>query len=197
MQIHGVEPGEYDLVIQLYEQPAGCLVETIGEKVMPLSITAEQTSSGVVQIGDVEVECRTGPRVGSDMRAFQFADADGQIRNVDDLGGRYVLLHAWATWCVPCMQSMPNLKSTVEQFSEKPLTVVGLNLDEDATAAKATAEREALNWAQNYLGADSDLMRQLAISSVPAYYLIGPDGKLVGSASEWEQIEELLKAQWK
>ena len=49
-----------------------------------------------------------------------------------------------------------------------------------------------MNWAQNYLGDDSDLMRQLGVSSVPAYYLIGPDGKLVGSANDWEQVEELL-----
>jgi hypothetical protein len=37
-------------------------------------------------------------------------------------------------------------------------------------------------------------MRQLAVSSVPAYYLIGPDGKLIGSANQWEQIEQLLSA---
>jgi hypothetical protein len=33
----------------------------------------------------------------------------------------------------------------------------------------------------------------LAVSSVPAYYLIGPDGKLVGSTNQWETIEQLLR----
>jgi hypothetical protein len=36
-------------------------------------------------------------------------------------------------------------------------------------------------------------MRQLAVSSVPAYYLIGPDGKLLGSANQWELVEKLLR----
>ena len=38
-------------------------------------------------------------------------------------------------------------------------------------------------------------MRQLSISTVPAYYLIGLDGKLLGSANQWEQIEKLLDAE--
>ena len=193
--IHGVEPGEYDLVIQLYEQPAGCLVETIGARIVTVTVTAEQAVRGQIDIGEIEVQCRVGPRVGSDMRAFKFTDASGQVRHVDDLNGRYILLHAWATWCTPCIQSMPILKASVERYADAPLTVVGLNVDNDEAQAKAMANAQGMDWAQNYLGLDSDLMRQLAISTVPAYYLIGPDGELVGSANQWEQIDKLLSTE--
>jgi thiol-disulfide isomerase/thioredoxin len=192
LRVDGVEHGEYDLVIQLYEQPAGCLIETIGEKILPVIITAEHAASGQFEIGEIEVPCRIGPRVGSDMRAFQFTDASGRVRYVDDMKGQHVLLHAWATWCAPCLESMPTLKATIERYSESPLTVVGLNVDEDMANARAMAKRQRMNWAQNYLGPDSDLMRQLAVSSVPAYYLIGPDGKLIGSANQWEGMDKLL-----
>jgi beta-lactamase regulating signal transducer with metallopeptidase domain/uncharacterized GH25 family protein/thiol-disulfide isomerase/thioredoxin len=195
LRIHGVQAGEYDLVIQLYEQPAGCLVETIGEKVVPIKITADQIGVGEVGIGDIDVECRIGPRVGTDMRAFEFTDSAGRVRQINDLSGKYVLFHAWATWCAPCVEAMPALKAAVEQHSDKPLTVVGLNIDKDVSAAKTMAEKQGWDWAHNYLGDDSTLMRQLAISSVPAYYLIGPNGKLIGSANQWEQIEELLGAE--
>jgi hypothetical protein len=84
-------------VIQLYEEPAGCLVETIGEKVVPITVTSQQADAGRMDIGDIEVECRIGPRVGSDMRAFQFTDSAGRVRYVDDLPGQYLLLHVWAT----------------------------------------------------------------------------------------------------
>lgn len=192
LNIHGVASGDYDLVIQLYEQPAGCLVETIGEKIVTVSVTAEQAATGRVAIGNIEVPCRIGPRVGTDMRAFSFTDASGQVRHIDDMQGKFVLFHVWATWCEPCIASMPRLTATVERYSETALTVIGLNIDEDRAAAQATATTQKMQWAQNYLGADSDLMRQLAISSVPAYYLIGSDGKLIGSANQWETIEQLL-----
>jgi beta-lactamase regulating signal transducer with metallopeptidase domain/uncharacterized GH25 family protein/thiol-disulfide isomerase/thioredoxin len=195
LQIHGVQPGSYDLVIQLYEQPAGCLVETIGEKIIPVKITEDDLAAGEVAMGDIEVACRIGPRVGSDMRAFQLTDSDGRVRYVDDMHGRHVLFHVWASWCQPCLVSMPEVKSTVEQHTDAPLTVVGLNIDSDNTVAKSLAHEGGWTWAQNYLGDDSDMMRQLAVSSVPAYYLIGPDGKLVGSTNEWEQMKKLLSAE--
>ncbi|MEM9658145.1 MAG: redoxin domain-containing protein, partial [Planctomycetota bacterium] len=194
LRIHGVPPGEYDLAIQLYEEPAGCLVETIGEKIVPITVTEEQATATEMILEDIEVKCRVGPRVGSDMRAFEFTDASGRRRHVNDLKGRYVVLHAWATWCAPCLASMPTLQTTVEEHADAPLTFVGLNVDEDKTAARALAERKNWNWAHNYLGADSALMRQLAVSSVPAYYLIGPDGKLVGSSNQWKSCEEMLRA---
>jgi hypothetical protein len=89
------------------------------------------------------------------------------------------------------------LKASIAQHSQSPLTVIGLNVDDDLSAAQSLAEAQGMDSAQNYLGSDSDLMRQLAVSSVPAYYLIGPDGKLVGSANQWQQMEELLAGELK
>jgi thiol-disulfide isomerase/thioredoxin len=160
--------------------------------------TQKKSADLVIQLfGEVNVECRMGPRVGSDMRALKFTDASGRVRHIDDLQGQHVLLHVWATWCAPCVESMPALKTTVDRYSQSPLTVVGLNIDEDAAAAKAMAESQQMNWAQNYLGFDSELMRQLAVSSAPAYYLIGPDGNLVGSTNQWEKIEPLITSEIK
>jgi len=48
------------------------------------------------------------------------------------------------------------------------------------------------DWSQNDLGDDSDMVRQLAISSVPTCYLIGPDGLLVASSSNWLEIKGKL-----
>jgi thiol-disulfide isomerase/thioredoxin len=149
-------------------------------------------ADGDLDLGSIDVPCRIGPRTGADMRAYKFTDADGQVRSVNDLQGRLVLLHVWATWCDPCLKAMPSLKASVDGHANSPLTVVGLNIDEDVVRAQAVANQQGLVWAQNYLGPDSDLMRQLAASSVPAYYLIGQDGKLVGSANQWSEIEQQL-----
>ncbi len=147
-----------------------------------------------MQLGEVEVPCHIGPRVGSDMSAYQIANASGVVRNVYDLRGQHVLFHVWASWCAPCLESMPSLKATLDKYSNKPLTVVGLNIDEDRQAAQRVVASHSLTWAQNYLGKESPLARQLAISSVPAYYLIGHDGKLVGSSSNWDQLQQMLES---
>ena len=70
-----------------------------------------------------------------------------------------------------------------------------MNIDEDHAVAKKIAQEGGWTWAQNYLGDDSDMMRQLGVSSAPAYYLIGPDGKLIGSSNRWEETAKLLSAE--
>ena len=200
LKIDGVPAGEYDLVIQLYEQPVGCLVETIGEKIVPITVGGATTESRVKNIGDIEVECRSGPRVGSDMRSFEFIDGHGRQRNVDDMNGQLVLFHIWASWCDPCLEAMPNLKSTFESHAKSPLTVVGVNIDEDPSRAKEMVKAGDWNWAMNYVGEDSAIARQLAISTAPAYYLMDREGKLLMSSNKWEdvqkQLEESLAEGW-
>ncbi|MEM9352769.1 MAG: thioredoxin-like domain-containing protein [Planctomycetota bacterium] len=191
-RVCGVPPGKYDLLIRLYEEPAGCLVETIGAKVVPIEVTEVEAQSGTVDAGLIEVPCRAGPRSGSDMRAFQYTDASGRRRSVFEDDGRYVLVHVWASWCAPCLQAMPDVKATAEQIADQPLTLVGLNVDAHPAAGRAAAERLDLGWSQSYLGDNSPLARQLALSSVPTYYLIGPDGRLVGSAIQWSEIKTRL-----
>jgi len=197
LRIDGVATGQYDLVIQLYEQPAGCLVETIGQMFLPITVKEGPDAASVKDLGEIAVECRIGPRVGSDMRAFKFIDSSGREQFVDDMQERYVLFHVWASWCTPCLALMPNLKSTFDGYQDENLTVVGLNVDDVAqqSEAKTLVENGDWNWAMNYLGSESAMMRQLAVSSVPAYYLVGPDGKLIMSSNQWEEIRKQLDSE--
>jgi thiol-disulfide isomerase/thioredoxin len=147
LRVVGMAPGQYDLFLRLYEQPAGCLVETVGERVLPVRVDGD----GEIDLGRIVVPCRAGPRVGSEMRSFAFDDATGRKRIVDEMTGRFVLMHVWASWCEPCLESMPDMQATIESLTDRPATFVGLNVDHDADQARALAERKELNWAQNYL----------------------------------------------
>jgi len=197
LQIGGVPPGDYDLVLRLYEQPAGCLVEAVGVKVIPVTVTAVDIKARTKDLGSIEVACRVGPRVGENMYAYKFTDTTGREHSIYDLKGRYVLLQVWASWCAPCLKSMPDIQATADQLAGKPITLVGLNIDQYPEDGEILVEKNKWNWAQNYLGDQSDMARQLAISSVPVYYLIGPDGLLKASATEWSDMKTTLKTTFK
>lgn len=194
LQIGGVPPGDYDLVLRLYEQPAGCLVEAIGSKVIPVTITSDEFKAGVKDLGSIEVPCRVGPRVGESMYAYEFTDTTGRQRRIHDMQGRYVLMHVWASWCVPCLRSLPDINATRTQLADKPITFVGLNIDQRPADGEILVEKNHWDWSQNYLGDDSDMARQLAISAVPIYFLIGPDGRLVASTNKWSEMKDHLEA---
>ena len=190
--IHGVPVGEYDLVVQLFEQPAGCLVEAVGTRVVPITVAVEKANANALDLENIEVACRAGPRPGSDMRAFEYVNSEGQVVQVKDATGRYLVFHFWASWCQPCLATMPELKGDIESLKNASFTAIGFNVDADKNHGRTLAQRLGLGWAQNYLGESSVFARQLAISAVPSYYLIGPDGMLIGSSSEWKEIRSSL-----
>lgn len=109
------------------------------------------------------------------------------------MAGQYVLMHVWASWCAPCRKSLPDVRATAERLANEPVTFIGLNIDENKAAGEALVKLGRYDWAQNFLGADSALARQLAISSVPAYYLIGPRGKLAAASVEWLDVKQALE----
>ncbi|MEX0585570.1 MAG: TlpA disulfide reductase family protein, partial [Pirellulales bacterium] len=150
-RIHGVPPGTYDLVLRLYEQPSGCLVETIGEKVVPIEVTAADVAAGTLEAGAIDVACRAGPRIGENMQAYKFVDVTGRERTIHDMQGQSVLLHVWASWCAPCIAHMPKIQASIADWTDRPITVVGLNIDEDRSLAQSLVDRNRWNWAQMYL----------------------------------------------
>jgi beta-lactamase regulating signal transducer with metallopeptidase domain/thiol-disulfide isomerase/thioredoxin len=194
LRVSGVPKGEYDLVIQLYEQPAGCLVQTVGRSIVPVEVTDEDVAAGGKTIGDVEVACRVGPRVGENMQSYKFIDADARERSVLDMQGQFVLLHVWASWCAPCVEAFPDMKATVDELPRDAIHIAGLNIDADPDEGRNFAAAKGLNWGQTYVGDDSEVARQLAISSAPAYFLVGPEGNLVASSSDWSEIKKSIEA---
>ncbi len=53
---------------------------------------------------------------------------DGQRARLADFHGKVLVLDFYATWCVPCRQSIPHLIELQSRDGSKGLQVVGLNV---------------------------------------------------------------------
>lgn len=59
---------------------------------------------------------------------------DGPALRLAELRGKVVLVDIWATWCTPCRYSLPAYRDLYEQYRDRGLVIVGVNVDEsDAT----------------------------------------------------------------
>ncbi len=60
---------------------------------------------------------------------FSLPDLTGRKVSLSSFKGQVVLLDFWATWCDPCLEELPELKSLHEKYKEKGFELVGVSLD--------------------------------------------------------------------
>jgi len=88
------------------------------------------------------------------------------------LQGKFVLVDFWATWCVGCRQSIPELNDFQKKFKDR-LVIVGIT---DETAEQV--HKTTLPHIQYSIASDPDerMMRALEIQALPHSILIDPSG---------------------
>ncbi len=184
--ISGVPAGEYDLAIEVFAKPTGCLTDALGEKVVPVTVTEEDVARGELTLPEIELPVTPVPAVG-EIPVLSFVRPGGSRGSLADCRGRFTLVHFWASWCGPCKEQIPAVRQLRERFGAEKLSVLSLSLDHDSTAWTKSIGALGLPWPQGRLdGAKS------AVSSVPYYWLLDGEGKLVVKTGAVAEVAEYL-----
>jgi len=135
----------------------------------------------------------------SELKAGQRAPAvhlesfSGGRASLADWKGALVVLNFWATWCTPCMLEMPTLESLWRQYRERRLVVIGISVDVGAPRHVIAPYLSNLGLTFPVL-LDPDMRTAQAwrVTALPATFIIGPEGDVVGMAigpREWDGAE--------
>jgi thiol-disulfide isomerase/thioredoxin len=118
--------------------------------------------------------------VGQPAPQIEGVDVQGKPLRLADFRGRVVLLVFWGSWCGPCMAQVPEEKALLERFQGRPFSVVGVNCNEDAEAARAAMEREGMTWPSWHDGEDDGgpIAEEYHVDSFPSAFLIDARGIL-------------------
>lgn len=121
-------------------------------------------------------------QVGKVFPDFDEKDLSGKPLSVGRLKGKVVLVDFWATWCGPCIAEMPNVIKAYTKYQSDGFEVIGISFDSDRDRLEAHIKKSKMPWAQYFdgLGWKNKLGQKYGINSIPATFLIGRDGKIVG-----------------
>ena len=85
-------------------------------------------------------------RIGQVSPDIEGQDTGGVRFKLSDHRGKIVLLVFWASWCAPCMESIPREKALTEHFKGRPFVLVGVNGDYSTAKAVKVVATEQIPW---------------------------------------------------
>jgi thiol-disulfide isomerase/thioredoxin len=109
--------------------------------------------------------------------AFVLTDTAGKRHRLADYKGRWVVLNYWATWCVPCIQEIPEIADF--QRAHPEVVVLGIAVDA-ADVPKTQAFAKKVGHTYPLVISDDRVEKQFAVvKGLPTTRIYDPAGKNV------------------
>jgi thiol-disulfide isomerase/thioredoxin len=144
----------------------------------------------------------SSPLLGKDAPGFKIPLLDGGDFDLAQEKGHIVVLDFWATWCGPCIETLPGLIDTVAGFPADQVKLIGVDQSESPEQVKRFLQ--ARGWKLNVaLDAGQAVGRQYGADNIPHTVVIGQDGKVAwvktgespdGESETADAIKHLLAA---
>jgi len=145
----------------------------------------------ITLVKDRSVLEKGGNQVGIKAINFIGKSINGNIIELSKLKGNYVLLDFWGTWCAPCREEIPKLKSIYEEYKDKNFIMIGIANDEIENLIKFTDENE-VKWDQIVQSIDKNIITDYGVVGYPTTFLIDTDGKVIAKNLRATELSEKL-----
>ncbi len=108
---------------------------------------------------------------------FTLKSQSGDNLKLSELRGKVVLINFWASWCGPCRQEMPALDQLYQRYRSLDFTVLGVNVEENADAAKALLKDIPVTFPILFDSANN-VSKLYKVSGMPSTILVDRDGNM-------------------
>jgi len=131
-------------------------------------------------------QARAPLRVGDAPPPIGVADLAGRpLRIPDNVRGKVVLLHFWASGCSSCREEMPAMESLFTRYQKKGLAILAVNVGQPSKAVRSFAAGLKVSY-PILVDPDNKAAREYEVVGVPKTFILDRNGviryKIVGSA---------------
>ena len=138
-----------------------------------LLIQACTPSSQAMQGG--QQEAAVGINVGELAPDFTLTDLEGNSVTLSEYRGKVVFINFWATWCPPCRAEMPDIESLYQEYKDKGLVVIGIDIGEPEATVRQFVQRGGYSWTF-VLDNTGGVAANYNIRAIPTSFFIDREG---------------------
>ncbi len=109
---------------------------------------------------------------------FTLKDLSGKTVRLADFKGKVVLLDFWATYCIPCLDAIPEFQKLYESHKKEGFEVVGISIDSFTDNVPAFVKEQGVGYTV-VLDPEAKAQDAYAIRGLPETFLVGRDGKVL------------------
>lgn len=138
--------------------------------------------------------------IGSKAPQLMGQDMNGKFLSLDDYRGKWVYIDFWASWCSPCMHELPGVIALDQEFENRDdVAVLSVSLDDTKSLKQLEDIRQQYNIDYPVLfegnGWESSNRQSWCVDSIPATFLIDPEGNVVYNNINADQASQFLNRQ--
>jgi len=143
--------------------------------------------------------CSYSPDAHVSPSDFKLKDLDGKTVSLSDFKGKIVFIDFWASWCPPCVQSIPAVERLYNKNKDNQNVVfLGINVNEDKQKVINFVKEKGITY--EVLLGDKDVMIRYKIRSIPSFFILDKRGNIAnkhvgympGLEAQWEQDIKFL-----
>jgi len=109
-----------------------------------------------------------------------------------DFSGKIIYLDFWASWCKPCIKSLPELNKLRNELKKNVnFEVIGVNIDENTQDAKEFIAKRPVDYPV-LIDTDGKVAHKYGVSVIPRSYLIDESGQIVAIYRDFKE-NDILK----
>jgi thiol-disulfide isomerase/thioredoxin len=134
---------------------------------------------------------------------FVSKDPTGQEIRLGNIKNKIVVLDFWATWCGPCMKSMPHVQEVAKKFKDQDVVVLAVctsdtraNFTKWVQAKRAVHPNISFTCDPNERGSatyDQRAAQKLyGVEGIPTQFVIGKDGKIAATFVGYQEGDDRL-----